>query len=388
MSDSCDNINIYNQIKHEGDKNMEVIETFLRNIGFGIMAIFGIEDMSFSPAYLGLAVFALVSLIIVTIIVAIVKAVSKKKEKTVWQQNIASTQIKKEENVEPVEKVEVEQKVAAEPVKQADVEDKKEEAKEEVKEEAKEEVAEKEEQPKKEPKKLLGKWIIEMRSEGEYDATLLASNGEVMLTSEIYTTEDGARKGIGSIIRGIENGKFVVYETKNGNFYYKLKSSTNRILCVGEIYKTKDQCLKAVESVKRIAATANVSGELVEGKKYIAYTPQAVEDNKALKGKWRIEKSENGSYSAKLYANNGQLMLSTEEVSLEKSVKNAIESVKKNAENANFIIDTDKFGRYYYKLRNDQKTVICIGESYESLDSCISAIESVRRFARNSVLVD
>ena len=62
-----------------------------------------------------------------------------------------------------------------------------------------------------------------------------------------------------------------------------------------------------------------------------------------------------------------------------------IEAVTKNAIAGNFIIDRDKFGRYYYKLRNAQKSVICIGEAYESLDSCVSAIESVRRFVVNAV---
>ena len=79
-------------------------------------------------------------------------------------------------------------------------------------------------------------------------------------------------------------------------------------------------------------------------------------------------------------------MLATEEVALKKSAENAIESVKKNAAAGNFIIDHDKFGRFYYKLRNAQKSVICIGEAYESLDSCTAAIESVRRFAATAVI--
>ena len=52
-----------------------------------------------------------------------------------------------------------------------------------------------------------------------------------------------------------------------------------------------------------------------------------------------------------------------------------------------FIIDKDKFGRFYYKLRNAQKSVVCIGEAYDSLESCTSAIESVRRFALNATIV-
>ena len=56
-------------------------------------------------------------------------------------------------------------------------------------------------------KKVVGKWYIEHKSDDEYLSKLVASNGEVMLTSEIYKSEDGAEAGISSIIRGIENGK-------------------------------------------------------------------------------------------------------------------------------------------------------------------------------------
>ena len=236
-------------------------------------------------------------------------------------------------------------------------------------------------------KKLNGKWTVEIKRAGEYVSKLTASNGEVMLYSETYTTEDGARNGIATIIKGIESGKVVFYQDKNSNYYFKIKTSTNRLICVGEIYKSKDQCVKAAETVKRIAAGSTISSELVEGARYIEYTPAEIDTKKTLRGKWKIETVDDGKFSARLYASNGQLMLATEEVANRKTAENAIESVKKNALEGNFIIDRDKFGRFYYKLRNVQRSVICIGEAYESLDSCVSAIESVRRFATTSQLV-
>lgn len=243
----------------------------------------------------------------------------------------------------------------------------------------------------KKTKKLNGKWIIEKESDDEFVSKLLASNGEVMLTSEIYTTADGARSGIDTIIRSITNDNFTIYQDKNKNYYYKISSANNRLLCAGEIYKTKDGCLNAVESVKRIAEDSPVLDEIREGQGYVPYTPAELDltdVKKGTNGKWRIVQLENGLYSARLFASNGQLMLATEQVSLERSAKNAIESVKKYAEQGNFIIDRDKFGRFYYKLRNDQKSVICMGEAYESLDSCVSAIESVRRFSLTAVLIE
>ncbi len=238
-------------------------------------------------------------------------------------------------------------------------------------------------------KRAAGSWTIEYKRKGEYIASLCAKNGELMLSSEIYSSEEGARAGIATIVRNItESGRFVVYRDKNDNYYYKLKTSGNKLLCVGEIYKSKDQCERAVESVKRLAADAPVSDELYESGEYIEYVPGPVRKSrsKTATGKWQIERTEGGKYRAKLFASNGQLMLATEEVSSSKTAAASIEAVKSNAADGNFVIDRDKFGRYYYKLRNVKKSVICIGETYDSLASCVSAIESVRRYAATAVM--
>lgn len=242
---------------------------------------------------------------------------------------------------------------------------------------------------KAEPKRMLGKWRIVIKGENAYIAVLHASNGEVMLTSEIYSTEEGARSGVETIKRGVETGNFVIYRDKGGDYYFKLKSSGNRLLCVGEIYTTRDACEKAAESVKRIAKASPLMIKVSEGERFIAYTPAEVTPPaKKNQGKWRIEQGENGGFSAKLYANNGQVMLSTEEVASRKTAEKAIDSVRKNCAAGNFYIDKDKFGRFYYKLHNVQKSVICTGETYDKVDSVVSAIESVRRFASNAELAE
>ena len=242
---------------------------------------------------------------------------------------------------------------------------------------------------KPEPKRMLGKWRIIVKGESAYIAALYASNGEVMLTSEIYSTEDGARNGVETIKRGAETGNFVIYRDKGGDYYFKLKSAGNRLLCVGEIYTTRDACEKAAESVKRIAKDSPLMIRVTEGERFIAYTPAEVTPPaKKSQGKWRIEQGETGGFSAKLYANNGQIMLSTEEVASRKTAEKAIDSVRKNCAAGNFYIDKDKFGRFYYKLHNAQKSVICTGETYDKVDAVVSAIESVRRFASNAELAE
>lgn len=244
---------------------------------------------------------------------------------------------------------------------------------------------------KTEKPKALGKWVVEQKSDDEFISLLSASNGEIMLTSETYVSEDGARKGIETIIKAVESGEFVIHKTKNGTFYFKLKSAGNRLLCAGEIYKERTSCENAVESVKRIAADSPIAEEVSEGEKYLEYTPVKLTEKdieRATSGKWRIETTEDDKYFATLYASNGQVMLSTEEVSSKATAVSGIENVKKNALAGNFVIDKDKFGKYYYKLRNAHKSIICIGESYKTADSCISALESVRKLAAKSQIAE
>ena len=333
--------------------------------------------------------FALALLLVVGVIIIIAAAVkkSKKKKAAAVQAQVVCEKTECQAVVEPVAIQEAnKEEKAAEPIAleedKEEIEEKPVEQKTVSKKSAKKTTAKKkEEKPAPVKKQLYGKWVVEFKREGEYLAKLLASNGEVMLSSEIYTTADGAKNGVATIVKGVDSGKFVIYQDKSNNYYYKLKTASNRLLCVGEIYKSKEQCLKAVETVKRIAAGSTVVDEIALGAEYAEYVPAQVEIKNGVRGKWRIELTADGMYSAKLYANNGQLMLATEEVAVRKSAENALLSVKKNAADGNFIIDHDKFGRYYYKLRNAQKSVICIGEAYDTLDGCVSAIESVRRFA-------
>jgi len=378
---------------------------FIKNIGSAVGGLIGVDN----PLLMGIITLALALVILLAIVIGVIVGVShKKKAKAIAKQKAEEDRLLQEKIKKELEAKEEARRLAREKtlreakeqeekqriaLEQAEKE-KQEQEKAKAKKPATKKPTAKKTEPKKEEKpakKLLGKWIVEIKSDNEYVSCLLASNGEIMLGSETYSTEEGARNGIETIIKGVETGKFVIYQDKNKNYYYKLKSAGNRLLCVGEIYKSEDQCLKAVESVKRIAKDSPVTEGLVEGHKYVEYTPVQLDEEtvkKGLKGKWKIETLANGHFSAKLYASNGQLMLATEEVSARKNAEKAIESVTKNASAGNFIIDKDKFGRFYYKLRTAQKSVICIGEAYESLDSCTSAIESVRRFAMNAVIVE
>lgn len=245
-------------------------------------------------------------------------------------------------------------------------------------------------EPVKDAKTAVGKWIIKEKGDGEFVAFLYANNGEIMLTSEIYTSEESARAGIDTIRKNVDGGTFVNYKDKNKNYYFKLKSVKNRILCVSETYKSEALAESAKESVKRFVSSPVQSGvekDITVIKYVVPKKEEPVDTRSAYSGKWKIEK-DGDTYMAKLFASNGELLLNSESYVSYASAKSAISTIVTNGVAGNFIIDSDKKGRYFFKLRSAQKATLCIGETYAKLDSCQSAIESVRRFLKTAKLIE
>lgn len=53
-----------------------------------------------------------------------------------------------------------------------------------------------------------------------------------------------------------------------------------------------------------------------------------------------------------------------------------------------FEVYTDKSGKYRFRLKAGNGEVIAVGEAYNSKDSCLKGIESVRRNAPDAALVE
>lgn len=236
-------------------------------------------------------------------------------------------------------------------------------------------------------KKVVGKWLIKEKGEGEFVAYLQANNKEVMLTSETYSTADGAKKGIATIQKNAaDENNFTYYCDKNKNYFFKLKTPQNRFLCAGATYPNKSACLKSIESVRKFIDSP-VSDAIEKDITIIKYVPpkDSSASDKKYSGKWIIEKIED-AFMAKLYASNGELLLSTESYASYASAKEAIDNITDNGLKGNIIIDSDKKGRYFFKIRNAQKLTLCVSETYAQLPAVTSAIESVRGFLKTSKL--
>ncbi len=119
----------------------------------------------------------------------------------------------------------------------------------------------------------MGKFVVRETNTGiKFD--LKAGNGEVIATSEVYTTEAACLKGIASVqknapIAAVENQtvegyavekhpKFEVYEDKAGEIRFRLKATNGQIIAVSEGYKAMAGCMNGIESVKKNAVDSPI----------------------------------------------------------------------------------------------------------------------------------
>lgn len=122
----------------------------------------------------------------------------------------------------------------------------------------------------------MGKFVIKQVKTG-IKFNLKAGNGEIIATSEVYTTAAACKGGIESVrknapIAKLEdqtaenfetatNPKFEVYVDKAGEFRFRLKARNGEIIAVSEGYKAKASCLNGIESVRKNAPEAAVEEE-------------------------------------------------------------------------------------------------------------------------------
>ena len=119
-------------------------------------------------------------------------------------------------------------------------------------------------------------------------------------------------------------GKFAVKETATG-VKFDLLAANGQIIGVSEVYSGKEACLKGIESVKKNAEIANLEDQTVE----------PVEA--ATCPKFEIYTDKAGEFRFRLKAKNGEIIAVSEGYKAMASCVNGIESVKKNAVDAEIV---------------------------------------------------
>ena len=119
-------------------------------------------------------------------------------------------------------------------------------------------------------------------------------------------------------------GKFVIRQTNSG-FKFDLKAGNGEVIATSEVYASEAACKNGVESVKKNAPVAAVENQTVEG--------YATEKHP----KFEVYTDKAGEFRFRLKATNGQVIAVSEGYKAIASCLNGIESVKKNAVDAEVV---------------------------------------------------
>ena len=108
----------------------------------------------------------------------------------------------------------------------------------------------------------MGKFVITTRKDGDFQFNLKATNGQVILTSQGYSTKAACLNGIESVKRNAAiDERFEVKVAKNGKPYFNLKASNGQVIGASQMYASEVTMNGGIASVKRNAPDAPVVEE-------------------------------------------------------------------------------------------------------------------------------
>ncbi|HEX5743645.1 MAG TPA: YegP family protein [Flavobacteriaceae bacterium] len=107
----------------------------------------------------------------------------------------------------------------------------------------------------------MAKFEISTDKRGEFRFNLKAGNGQTILASEGYKTRPSCVNGIESVRKNSQDdSKFERLKSKSGQSYFNLKATNGQIIGTSEMYTSESGMENGITSVKKNALEAEVVG--------------------------------------------------------------------------------------------------------------------------------
>lgn len=107
---------------------------------------------------------------------------------------------------------------------------------------------------------MAAKFQLKAAKDGKFHFNLIATNGQIVLSSEMYDTRAKAVKGIESVKKNaVREGGFEKLVSTGGKPYFVVKSPNGQVVGKSQMYASAATCTRGIASVK-----ANAPGAAVE----------------------------------------------------------------------------------------------------------------------------
>jgi uncharacterized protein YegP (UPF0339 family) len=105
----------------------------------------------------------------------------------------------------------------------------------------------------------MGKFEIKKDKSGQFRFNLKASNGQIILSSEAYTSKAACENGIASVrTNSKDDGRYERKTAKDGSHYFNLKAANNQVIGASEMYTSTSAMENGIASVKKNAPDATI----------------------------------------------------------------------------------------------------------------------------------
>ena len=140
---------------------------------------------------------------------------------------------------------------------------------------------------------------------GEFYFNLVATNGQIIGTSELYTTQASAKSAVDSVVAALQNPtsaaaetsgpRFETFKGKDGKTYFRLRAGNGQIVLQSQGYSSKSKADAGIKSVKANAIDAT-QFEVIEGSNG-QHTFRLVASNNAIIGRGEMYASKSGAFT-------------------------------------------------------------------------------------------
>ncbi len=109
----------------------------------------------------------------------------------------------------------------------------------------------------------MGKFVITVRKNGEFQFNLKATNGQVILSSEGYNSKAACLNGVESVKKNAPvEARYEIKEAKNGKPFFNLKASNGQVIGASQMYSSERTMKAGIASVMKNAPEAPVVEEI------------------------------------------------------------------------------------------------------------------------------
>lgn len=105
----------------------------------------------------------------------------------------------------------------------------------------------------------MGKFVISLRKNGEFQFNLKAGNGQIILSSEGYSAKSSCQNGIESVRKNAQDdSRFERKKSTTDKFFFNLKATNGQVIGSSEMYESAAACENGIQSVVKNAPEASV----------------------------------------------------------------------------------------------------------------------------------